>query len=731
MFWAMLLLLAGACLLALWWHGRARAVGEQGEVAPGEPSARGPSWLPHDALPVFSGAQLMERSQYATLLQSVLNKTGLSAENNQSDIVPVVQAYAEFVQLLPASEAHHHANPGGLLLHTLEVVDFALAYRRSYMLPLGAGAERVNELKHVWTSGVLLSALFHDVGKPMSDVLVQMYGPKLPRAGRRWQAMAGSMLDQGATHYTVNFNPERRYEDHQNLSLSLMQRLVPAHVVAWLAELDSELLRQLMDCLGPQTLLKNILVELVKRADQESTRSNLLNGPRTRFKSARETPLINVLDEGLNRLLAAGRLRFNVPGGHGFIWSGEEGQGDLLLVCPRIVDELRSFLKDALTAGSRGIPTDNLILYGAWLDYSRVRALPAVAKADGSQGAPRAVWRVQVEGIPTTLTVLRFPRDSATFSELEAKHWPGAFDGMIHVSDVQPVEAELPVASIDEMPPIRTNNKVRLQQTSAPIAVPEFLLEHAEDDSEPPKQRAPISTMALHVAQSAEVEAAKTAFSNGGGLQMDEELSQAQNHVATPEPPSLVARMLMSGVAPSTARSAQKRTGVPSMQIKSADTSKKPESVEQFEDWLRLGLQSGHLTYNGPQAMVHFFARPAQEGGVQGKTVALFVTPALYQRYVKELQPEKWGGVSTLADIPRIAWLPVQTGLLKANLHRKEQQGKINRSVFRFATKGGGVFTANVMMNPEAIFGVVPEPNPFIAGEVNEAALAQVAVRGG
>jgi 23S rRNA maturation-related 3'-5' exoribonuclease YhaM len=52
--------------------------------------------------------------------------------------------YAALVQQFPASEAHHHAYPGGMLDHGLEIVAIALKLRQSHLLPVGAPPESPN-----------------------------------------------------------------------------------------------------------------------------------------------------------------------------------------------------------------------------------------------------------------------------------------------------------------------------------------------------------------------------------------------------------------------------------------------------------------------------------------------------------------------------------------------------------------------------------------------------------
>lgn len=722
----MSLLVAGVGLVVgstlIWFSQKLRDTGLATDHKPAQRS----SWIPVDSLPAVSGQSLMQRPEYARLMQSILHKTGLSTENNAVDVEPILYGFAAFVQMLPASEAHHHAHPGGMLLHTLEVADFALSYRRTYMLPLGAGAEKVNELKHVWTYGVLLAALFHDLGKPMSDLQVTLYGLKLPRDGRTWHPIAGDMLSQGASHYVVSFRAERKYEDHKGLPLLLMQRLVPERVMAWLSGQDPQLVNQLLRTLSnDQAQPPGVLDELVKRADMESTRINLLSGPRTRFKSAREVPLVDILDEALCRLIQSGRLRFNVPGGHGFVWSGPQGQGDLLLVCPRIVDEMRKFLQEGLVQGSRGFPTDNLIIYSTWMDFARLRTITGHDTAT----PPRAVWRVDVEGIPTALTVLRFPRDSQSLKTLDAL-FPESFAGEITISTTVADPAKhVAEEVVNSLPPIEAADETNPKANPTTDDMPEFLRGSFGVDEEFPSL-APrvISVAKLHSQEANLVATAIAASTNSVGradLVMPNESAET---TVSPEPmPSTASEslasklMLMKGPAPSTARTSISRV-TPTMKIKE---TRKSEILEQFEDWLRLGLKSGHLQYNAAKAMIHFFRDTAQDNTSQ-ETVALFVTPALYQRYIKELQPEKWANVSSLAEIPRPAWLPIQTMLLKGHSHRTEQQGKINRQIFRFSTKGGGMFNANVLLHPKDIFDIVPEPNPYIAGEIKQVALTQV-----
>lgn len=648
------------------------------------------------ALPVATGVELLHR--YPLLVHSIRSKTGLSTGNLEAHLMPILHTYAEFVQLLPASESHHHAHPGGLLQHTLEVVDHALTFRRAYVLPLNAQAERINALKHVWTFGVALAALLHDIGKAVSDQRITLYGPNLPNSERLWHPIAGSMSSQHAMFYSVEFVGGRSYTEHARLGVILMQRMVAPSTLAWLSQSDPECLSQVMQVLSDPSC-DNTIKKIIKQADSESARLNLLSGPKSRFKSARETPLIELLDQGLARLVASGQLRLNVPGGHGFVWDAEQGYGDLLLVVPRVMDSMREHLSKALEEGARGIPTDNLVVYGSMQDYGRIRPTP-----DG-----KAVWRVQIEGIPKTLTVLRFARASETFKTLA--EWPTPFEGSIEVVQGNAAEAQALALQSDggegevvvglETEAMSMDATVQDGEVERPFWMVDdgsvsstSTLKTMTGEVPVPAARTVTSISAARTLEVSAVEGLRSA----GGLMppIDEPV----------EPPSQAVKPI---------KPVSTKRSVPAMKDPTQKNAQSQEALEAFEDWLRLGLKSGHVRYNDGRAALHFH-KEADDASV----MALLITPAIYQRYAKERDPEKWGHTEVTA-IPREAWVPLQSALLKAHEHKSSQEGKIRRTVFKFATKGAGVFQANVLTNPRTLFQEVPEANPYISGEVKAA----------
>lgn len=87
------------------------------------------------------GRDLLALPRRQKLIENIWQRTSLSREQFASLYRVPLERYADLVQQLPASENHHHAYPGGLLDHGLEIVAYALKIRQNYLLPIGAPPE--------------------------------------------------------------------------------------------------------------------------------------------------------------------------------------------------------------------------------------------------------------------------------------------------------------------------------------------------------------------------------------------------------------------------------------------------------------------------------------------------------------------------------------------------------------------------------------------------------------
>ncbi len=254
-------------LLSLW--GRKR---------PPEPPVEG-------ALPVLDAGNLLHphRSQLVAIRQLV----GVPSAHWEAFYARIFEAYAGFVQQLPASEDHHHAGPGGMLTHGLEMVREALKLRRGQLLPTGAAAEELAARQDLWTYATATSALLHDIGKPVTDQRVNLYD-RLGRNLGQWDPWAGP-LSLNTGWYRVAFVRERRYRFQEHVPPLLVHFILPQRGLSWLAS-DPEVFSTWLAAISGDTDHAGILGELVHQADGLSVASDLVGAP-TRMPLARRKPL--------------------------------------------------------------------------------------------------------------------------------------------------------------------------------------------------------------------------------------------------------------------------------------------------------------------------------------------------------------------------------------------------------------------------------------------------------
>lgn len=393
---------------------------------------------PPQQLPILSAQALFTQTRTQGLVERIRSSMGYTHDNFKQDVEPLLTNFAEFVQLLPASQSHHHAQPGGLLEHLLEVAAFSLTKRQGYKLPLGSGVEDQLKQAPLWTYAVLIGALLHDIGKPVSDVAVTLYGDNPNHAIGVWSGAAGSMCslhhNTKATHYTVDFPDKADYRAHGKLSASLLHLLVPHSGMSWLGS-EPVVLSTLLSYLNGQSKDGDALSEIVRFADMTSVAENLKSGSRVRFANAKILPLIEQLMHGLSQVVLGGHLPINRPGAAIYIDPDRE---HLWIVAGLAADKVR----EVLAKENGGIPNDNTRLFDCWQEYSACLTPPAgVGK--------NAVWWVMLEKPEPTpwrmvLTMLKFRIKDIYGSQPV----PDAFQGTITPTSPQ---TERPKSQVEQL----------------------------------------------------------------------------------------------------------------------------------------------------------------------------------------------------------------------------------------------------------------------------------------
>jgi integrating conjugative element relaxase (TIGR03760 family) len=363
-----------------------------------------------------SAATLLATPRRQKLLEHIWQRTSLSRAQFTRLYRGPLDRYADLVQQFPASESHHHAYPGGMLDHGLEIVAYALKLRQSHLLPVGAAPEVQAAQAEAWTAGVAYAALLHDIGKIAVDLHVEYAD------GAAWRPWHGPL----SRPYRFRYRRDREYRLHSAATGLLYSRLLDREILDWLSGFP-DLWSSLLYVLAGQYEHAGTLGELVVQADQASVAQELGGDP-TKAMMAPKHALQRKLLEGLRYLLKE-EFKLNQPQAS----DGWLTQDALWLVSKTVSDKLRAYL---LSQGLEGIPEKNTAVFNVLQDHGIVQATP-----DG-----KAIWKATVtgdNGWSHSFTFLKL----APALIWEAGDRPSAFAGTVRVehADIsQQSKAETP-----------------------------------------------------------------------------------------------------------------------------------------------------------------------------------------------------------------------------------------------------------------------------------------------
>jgi integrating conjugative element relaxase (TIGR03760 family) len=383
-----------------------------------------------------SSESLLAADHRKRLLERIWQYTALSQPQFDQLYLDPIHRYARYVQQLPASESHHHAYPGGMLDHGLELVACSLKLRQSYLLPSGAAPEDQAAQTDAWSAAIAYGALLHDIGKIAVDLQVEY------QDGDIWHPWHGPLKKP----YRFRYVAGRDYKLHAAAAGLLYTQILTPRLLDWLSGYPA-LWGPLLFLLANHYEHAGTLGELVLQADRVSTAQNIGANPAKALQSPKHS-LQHHLLTGL-RHLVKNEFKLNQPGAAG--WLTED---HLWLVSKTATDKLRAYL---LAQAVDGIPSSNIALFDELQSHGLVDVT--------SQG--KAVWYASVtdEGWQHSFTFLRLQPSLIWADEPRTK----CFEGTVElVADTLEASDETCEATAD------------LSESTSPVAAPLPIKEDCE-----------------------------------------------------------------------------------------------------------------------------------------------------------------------------------------------------------------------------------------------------------
>ncbi|KTT25425.1 MobH family relaxase [Pseudomonas rhizoryzae] len=327
------------------------------------------------------GRDLLALPRRQKLIENIWQRTSLSREQFASLYRVPLERYADLVQQLPASENHHHAYPGGLLDHGLEIVAYALKIRQNYLLPIGAPPESQAAQAEAWSAAVAYGALLHDLGKIAVDIEVVL------EDGKPWHPWHGRIQKP----YRFRYVKGRDYQLHGAASALVYFQVLPPDVLDWLSGYR-ELWSSLIFVLAGQYQHASVLGEMIVQADQASVAQELGANPQRAMEAPKNT-IQRQLADGL-RTLVIEKFKLNQPDGPSDGWLTQDA---LWLVSKPASDQLRALM---LSQGVEGIPTSNAPFFNLIQDQAIIQV----------NAQDKAIWKATIDtghGWKNTFTLLK------------------------------------------------------------------------------------------------------------------------------------------------------------------------------------------------------------------------------------------------------------------------------------------------------------------------------------
>lgn len=384
-----------------------------------------PPIILRDRFLILSADELIQELGLQKSINKIQMDLGMSRENWESDALPFLRNYIEFVQRLPASESHHHAGDGGLVRHTLDVAQYSLVAANSRSWPPYSKTEDIPKLTTVWKYGIMCAAILHDVGKTLTSFHVELYENGTDAEKIYWVPDAGPMRQTGRQYYRVEFPTlKTAYRVHAEIAWTFFQALVPTDVRQWIAISDPSLIHALRTFLTGQKD-DGPLSQLITDADRQSTARDLMHGTRQRFATAKITPLIEVLMETLKTIMRTERSAFFSTavraGGDMF------RKGDIVYIMAKHVpDNVRKYLSQKNSKFAPSFPKANERIFDTLLEYGAI-----IPDADNPH---KAILNIDVsfekdsgEIGEHNFSVLAFKIDSL----FEEGEYPAEFEGIL------------------------------------------------------------------------------------------------------------------------------------------------------------------------------------------------------------------------------------------------------------------------------------------------------------
>jgi len=263
--------------------------------------------------------------------------------------IPVIERFAAYAHLLPASQSHHHRGAGGLFRHSLEVALYALQSAEKALPNIAQTPAKRREMETSWQLTVFLAALCHDAGKPVTDMTIANHN-----RSNIWRPIRESLYAWATRSKVESYYldwREGRNRQHTVMANLVADRIIGTETLAGIEEISIEMIIWLMESLNSSPSAANPVHDLVIKADRTSVERDLKTIGATMAGYDLGVPVERMLTDIMRRLIKESIWLVNEPGAR--VW---KLAGDTYLVWPASGEDMARVIREEKMPGLAHTP---------------------------------------------------------------------------------------------------------------------------------------------------------------------------------------------------------------------------------------------------------------------------------------------------------------------------------------------------------------------------------------
>lgn len=284
-----------------------------------------PAYPPTDeGIPLSSLREVLKTQ--AELLSRIRLSCGMKQGDYKQYIIPVIERYARYAHLLPATKSQHHRGAGGLLRLGLETAFYSMQAADGVIFAGLEATERKRDMEDRWRYATFLAGLNMDLFRvPHSMVISSDVGSSHDPYENRlydWAAKAG------VSRYFVKWSASE-YRPPSNADLTangpLLHLIVPPHAFAYLNAVGSKPMNAMLATITGTTSSSEILTinKIVTEMRNKVIERDKSLQPEMYGKFTVGVHIEPHIIDAMRRLVSRERWKVNTASGR--IWYGDDG----------------------------------------------------------------------------------------------------------------------------------------------------------------------------------------------------------------------------------------------------------------------------------------------------------------------------------------------------------------------------------------------------------------------